>query len=273
MPHGASVPRLRVRTMTNVKIGIQTLGLRQPLRQAIQTAARLGVDGIELDLRSELPPASISQTGLRQLRFMLDDSRLRVSAATFPTRRGYDDSNDLDRRISATQTAMRLARQLHADVLINRLGYIADRGEESGFQRLLESLTAIATFGDRIGVRFAAQTGSEGPQHLARLVDALPEHTVGIDLHPAGLIAAGSSPQEALESLGPHIVHVHACDAVRLFDGRARPAELGRGMADFPEILGRLSEFDYRGWVTIETVNAANPITEAENAIAYLRSL
>jgi len=40
----------------NVKIAIQTRSLRQPLRQAMQTAAQLGAEGIEIDARNELPP-------------------------------------------------------------------------------------------------------------------------------------------------------------------------------------------------------------------------
>jgi sugar phosphate isomerase/epimerase len=49
--------------------------------------------------------------------------------------------------------------------------------------------------------------------------------------------------------------------------------ELGRGTAALPELLGRLTEFDYRGWVTIEARNSADPIGEIENAVSYLRSL
>lgn len=259
--------------MTNVKIGIQTLGLRQSLKQALQTAAKLGADGVELDLRTELPPASMSQTGLRQFRLLLDDLRLRVSAASFPTRRGFDDSNDLDRRISATLTALRCAAQLQADVLIIRVGRIPEDDDDDRCQPMNESLSAIGTMSDRVGVRLAAQTVSASPHQLARLIGLLPEHAMGIDFHPAGLIAAGHSLPEALEVLGPHVVHVHACDAVRMFDIGVKATELGRGTADLPEILGRLSEFDYRGWITVETTNSANPLVEAENAVAYLRSL
>jgi sugar phosphate isomerase/epimerase len=49
--------------------------------------------------------------------------------------------------------------------------------------------------------------------------------------------------------------------------------ELGRGAADMPELLGRLTEFDYRGWVTIERRDSANSIEEIGNAVEYLRSL
>jgi sugar phosphate isomerase/epimerase len=76
-----------------------------------------------------------------------------------------------------------------------------------------------------------------------------------------------------VELLGRHVLHVHACDAVRNVSGRANEVELGRGVADFPELLGRLTEFDYRGWVTIERRDTSNPIDEIENAVAYLRAL
>jgi sugar phosphate isomerase/epimerase len=244
------------------------------LKQALQTAARLQVDGVEIDSRTELPPSELSETGLRQLLKMLDDLRLRVSAVAFPTRRGYDDAADLERRVMATQAALRFATRLRAEVVINHVGQIPDVPEDPRFVRIVEALTAIGAYGDRIGARLAAQTSSDGPLPLARLIAALPEHTVGVNLHPRALIAAGHSPLEAVEVLGPHVLHVHACDAVREAGaGHSSPVELGRGMADIPELIGRLTEFDYRGWVTIEARDAANPIAQIENAVAYLRSL
>jgi sugar phosphate isomerase/epimerase len=260
--------------MPTVKIGIQTRSLRQPLRQALRTAARLGADGVEIDARRELPPAELSQTGLRELHKLLGDLNLRVSAVGFPTRRGYDDPDELERRVFATQAAMRFAVDLRSDVVINRVGRVPESDDDQRFGRLVEALTAIGGHGERVGARLAAQTADVSPQNLARLIAALPEHTVGVDLHPGELILAGHSPQEAVDLLGRHALHVHASDAVRdLGAGRAKPVEIGRGTADLPELLGRLTEFDYRGWVTIETRDAADPITEIGNAVAFLRSL
>jgi sugar phosphate isomerase/epimerase len=260
--------------VSNVKIGIQTRSLHLPLKHALRTAARLGAEGVEIDARTELPPSELSQTGLRQFLKTLDDLHLRVSAVAFPTRRGYDDANDLDRRVAATHAAQRFAASLRTEVIVNRAGRLPDSEQDPRFRQLIEALTAIGTYGDRIGVRLAAQTGSEEPQQLARLIAALPDQTIGVDLHPAALIAAGHSPQLAVEVLGPHVLHVHACDAVRNPGaGRAAAVELGRGTADLPELLGRLTEFDYRGWVTIEARDSADPVAEVENAVSYLRSL
>lgn len=260
--------------MPVVKIGIQTLSLRQPIRRAISTAARLGADGIEIDARTELRPADVSHTGVREFHKLLSDLNLRVSAVAFPTRRGYDVSDDLERRVLATREAMRFAAELRTDVVIVRSGRVPPESNAAGFSRLVEPLTALGAFGDRIGIRLALQTAEVSPADLGRLMAALPEQSVGVDLDPSGLIRAGYSPLEAVELLGPHIVHVHACDAVR--DVAAREAvevELGRGSADFPELLGRLTEFDYRGWVTIERRDSPDPISEIANAVEYLRSL
>jgi sugar phosphate isomerase/epimerase len=38
---------------------------------------------------------------------------------------------------------------------------------------------------------------------------------VGVDLHPTGLIFGGQSPRDVVDVLGPYVLHVHACDAVR----------------------------------------------------------
>ena len=260
--------------MPALKIGIQTRSLRQPLRQSLNTAAQLGAAGVELDARHELRPADISQTGLRDIHKLLSDRNLRVSAIAFPTRRGFDSPDDIDRRVRATQEAMRFAATLHAAVLVLRANYVPAETETAAFNRMAEALTALGAYGDRLGVRPALQTAEPAPADLARLLAALPEQLVGIDLHPTGLIMAGHSPQNAVETLGPHVLHVHACDAVRDFATRQGvEVELGRGSANFPELLGRLTEFDYRGWITIERRDSANPISEIENAVAYLQSL
>jgi sugar phosphate isomerase/epimerase len=257
-----------------VKIGIQTRSLRQPLRQALSTAARLGADGVEIDARHELRPSDLSRTGLREFHKLLADSNLRVSAVAFPTRRGYDDPDDLERRVLATQDAMRFAADLRSEVIINDIGHVADKPEDPGFRRMIEALTAIAATGERTGVRLAAQTTTASPEDLARVIGALPEHSMGIDLYPSGLVAAGHSPARAIESLGPHVLHIHACDAVRnAATRRTNEVELGRGSADFPELLGLLSEFNYRGWTTIERHESPNPILDIENAVAFLRAL
>lgn len=270
----AAVIQVLATIVPGVKIGIQIRSLRQPVRHALTTAARLGAAGVEFDARTELRPSEISQTGLRELQKLLDDRNLRVSAIAYPTRRGYDVAEDLDRRVLGTQDAMRFAATLGCVVVIIRVGRVPTDLDTQAFNREVEALTALSFFGERIGVRLAIQTADASPLELSRLIKALPPGSTGIDLHPTGLILGGHSPQEAVEILGPHVLHVHACDAVRdVSTQTAVEVELGRGAADFPDLLGQLTEFDYRGWVTIERRDSANPIAEIGNAVEFLRSL
>lgn len=262
-------------TVTDIKIGIQTRSLRQPLRKALQTAARLGADGVEIDARSELIPAELSQTGLRQFRKLLDDYRLKLSAVAFPTRRGYEVPDDLERRVLATQATMNMAYELGANVVVNRVGRIPTSADDPSFTRLAEALTALAAHGERVGARLAAIPGGESPADLARLLAALPDGAIGVDFHPVALIQGGHSTAEALDELGRYVLHVHACDAVRdSAAARAIEVDLGRGMADVPALIGQLTaQFGYRGWVTIERRDAADPVTSIGDAVAFLRSL
>ncbi len=73
--------------------------------------------------------------------------------------------------------------------------------------------------------------------------------------------------------LGPHILHVHATDAVRdLGRGRNVEVPLGRGSVDWPALLGTLEQRGYRGYFTIQR-DSANPEMEIGQAVQYLRSL
>ncbi len=259
--------------MLRLKIALQTRCLGQIPKQALLTAARLGYEGVQIDAREELPAAELSETGLRQLRKMLDDLNLRVGSVAFPTRRGYGEAEDLERRLEATLAAMRLASQLGAGVLVVTTGTLPAVGAPER-SVLLEALTALATQGGRLGVVPALACPKADPKELADLVAELPEGLVGVDLSPADLIRLGGSPREFVAALGRDVAHVFANDAVSGVGGAgAADVELGRGLADFPELLGALEEFDYRGWITVQRRNSQRIVDDVADAIAYLRAL
>lgn len=256
------------------KIEAQTRCFAQPIRKALHTAARIECDGVQIDARHELRPADLSDTGLRQLRKILDDLNLRIGSVAFPTRRGYADPTDLDRRLEATLQAMQLASRLHAHILVCTLGPLPDAEAVDQRATLVDALATLATHGNRLGVTLAAQTSAVGADTLVEFIQSLPQGTLALDLHPARLIAQGESPAEFVATAGPHIAHVHAVDAVRdLASGSCAEVELGRGSVDFPQLLGMLEEFEYRDWMTVERRQSGQPIEEMANAVKFLRSL
>ncbi|HEX3998161.1 MAG TPA: sugar phosphate isomerase/epimerase family protein [Pirellulales bacterium] len=260
--------------MPALKIGIAIASLRQPFAKALFTAASLGATAVEIDARTDLKPAELSQTGLRQLRKMLDDRGLRVSAIAYPTRRGYQIAEQLEARVAGTKEAMKLAYALGTSVVVNQVGRVPAESSGEEWNLLVEALTDLGRFGQHTGAQLAAQTGTESGADLARLIAALPAASIGVDLDPGSLLANDFSPIEAVEALGPHVVHVHATDGVRdLARGRGLEVPLGRGSADYPAILSRLEESGYRGWFTIFRRAAADPVAEIGAAVQYLQSL
>jgi len=257
-----------------LKIGIQLTSLRLPFRKALVVAAQLGATGVEIDARQELRPEELSQTGLRELRKLLEELSLRVVAVRFQTRRGYDVADDLERRVAATKAAMKFAADLRAPIVVNQIGRVPSEPDTPAWNLLVDTLTDLSGYGQHIGAVLAAQTGSEPGPDLARLLAVLPPQGVGVDLDPGNLIVNGYSPREAIESLGSSILHVHARDGVRdLGRGRGLEVPLGRGSADFPALLGSLEEHAYRGYFTVVRDSSDDPQFEIGEAVKYLKSL
>lgn len=260
--------------MPPLKIGIAISSLRQPFAKALFTAASLGATAVEIDARSDLKPSELSQTGLRQLRKMLDDQRLRVSAIAYPTRRGYQVADQLEARIAGTKEAMKLGYALGTSVVVNQVGRVPAEPSGKEWNLLIEALSDLGRFSQHTGAQLAAQTGTESGADLARLIAALPTGSIGVDLDPGSLLVNEFSPVEAVEALGPHIIHVHATDGVRdLARGRGMEVPLGRGSADYPTLLGKLEECGYHGYFTIFRRSVEDPIAELGAAVQYLQNL
>jgi sugar phosphate isomerase/epimerase len=205
---------------------------------------------------------------------MLEDLNLRVSALSFRTRRGYADASELDRRIDATKRALQLAYELGTNVVVNHIGRVPPDDDVNGLSTLRTALADLGREGQRVGALLAAETGTESGADLLKLIDSLPPGSIGVDFNPANLITHGFDPREAAQKLGAHVLHVHATDGTRdVAAGRGIEVPLGRGSAEFPELLGALEEHQYRGYLTIRRTESNNPLEEIAAAVKYLRAL
>lgn len=259
--------------MPNLKIGIDLASLRQSPARGLETAARLGAAGVRLDVRRQLRPGDLTQTGLRQFRKQLDDLNLRVAGLSFATRRGYACADDLDRRMAATRDALEMAHRVGTSLVSLQIGPVPAE-DDSTLATLLGALSDLGAHSDRVGAVIAVRTVGLTAADLSRLLDKLPAGTLGLDLDPAGLIVSGDSPLHVAEELGSHVAHVTVRDAVRdPIEGHSLEVVLGRGTADFPVLLGTLAQYDYRNWLTIAGTGGEDPQTELGNAVKYLTSL
>ncbi len=243
-----------------------------PIRQGLLAAAQMGAAAVELNVRSEIHPSQLSDTGLRQLRKMLDDLNLKVAAVRFPTRRGYDHVQDLDRRIEGTKAAMGLAYRLNCPVVVNQIGMVPESDDDPVWSSLQAVVDDLGRHGARVGAFFAAETGTDPGERLERLLGSCDEGFVAVALNPGQLIINRHSVHDAVKSLKQRIQLVCAVDGVLdLAAGRGLSVPLGQGTADFPELIGMLEDTQYRGHYVVG--RAESTPDELQQGIEYLRNL
>jgi sugar phosphate isomerase/epimerase len=260
--------------MLQIRLGIELASLKLPFKKGLLTAKELGAEAVEIDLRNELRPEDLSQTGVRHVRKVLDDLNLRISAVAFRTRRGYAVLDELDARIDATKRAMRTAYELGTNVVINHIGCVPPESDAAAMSTLVEALSDLGRHAQRVGAMLAAETGTESGEALAALIARLPPGSLGVDLNPANLILQGHAPRRAAEALAEHVLHIHATDATRdLALARGVEVPLGQGNAEFPELLGVLEEHQYRGYITVARHDTDNPVADVRQALQFLRNL
>lgn len=235
-------------------------------------AARLGAQGVELNARTAIHPSQLSDTGVRQLRKMLDDLNLRVASIRYPTRRGYDNPQDLDRRVEGTKEAMNLAYRLGCSLVVNQIGRVPDSDDDPGFSALQSVIDDIGRHGARVGAFLAAETGSDPGDRLESLLDGREDGFVAVAFNPGQLIINRHSVKEALIALKQRVQIVCAVDGViDLAAGRGLSVPLGQGTADFPELLGILEDAQFRGSFVVGRQDSA--VEELAQGVEYLRNL
>jgi len=260
--------------MDTSRLAVPVAPLGRDLRRALRAARDLGFHAVELDARSGLDPAAMSQTGRRQIRKWLGDEGLSVSGIAFPTRGGYGDAERLEGRIFATKEALELAYDLGARLVFNHVGEIPATAEGPAWRLLVDVLSDIGTFSQHVGATLCAEVGRAAAADLARLIAALPEGSLACDIVTGSLVVHGHDPAGAVEALGGHVAAVHATDAVAgAFAGRGRAVVLGTGQVDFATVLAALDERGYRGWIGLDPVEPREAREEFAAALGYLGSL
>ena len=258
--------------MNRLKFGIRLESLGLPLRKALQQASSLGVRGVQVDAVGDLSPNNLSETGRREFRHLLRGYNLELTALGCPLRRGLDAAEDQQPRIEHVRKVMALGYDLGPRIVLVQAGQVPeDVNSERGI-RLNEALTALAQYGDRIGVILALETGLESGAVLRAFLDRFDTGSLGVNFDPANLLLHGFDVYESVRALSDKIVHAHAKDARAACASRAaQEVPLGHGDIDWMQLLATLEEVEYHGWLTIERETGDNRIADVTAAVSFLR--
>ncbi len=258
--------------MPQLNIAVRLDSMQLPIKRALATASQLGARAVEIDARNTVKPSELSETGLRQFRKMLDDLNLRIAAVRFQTRRGYDNPQDLDRRVEATKSAMQFAYKLGCNVVVNQIGLVPESEEAPNWSAFQQVVHDLGRYGARIGAFLAAETGTESGERLAKILDGADDAFVAVALNPGQLIINRHSVSDAIVALKDRIQTISAVDGVLdLAAGRGASVPLGQGTADFPQMIGMLEDIQYRGPYIVG--RADSTMGELAQGIEYLSNL
>ena len=279
-----------------MKIGVITDCFKKSHTEGIETAAALGLDGVQIYATTgSFSPETLSDEDKAAYKRLLKEKELAVSALCGDMGGyGFEREEDNGERIERTKRIIDLAAEFGTDTVTTHIGVIPADKSEPRYAVMLRALTECGLYAKQKGVTLAIETGPEKASTLlAFLKDT--EGGVGVNLDPANFVmVTGQDPVEAVFLLRDYIVHTHAKDGIML-DPDQDPTEvyhafavggvdalnacagfqevpLGEGQVDWPRCIAALREIGYDGWLTIEREAGDQPEKDIALAASFLRA-
>ncbi len=180
-------------------------------------------------------------------------------------------------RIAHIKKASDFAKQSGIDAVQTHCGFIPENPNAPVYKETITAMREVAGYCKRNGQNFRYETGQETPITLVRAIQDVGLDNQGVNFDLANLILYGkANPVDAIELLGPYVQGIHAKDGLWPTNPRKLGEEvpIGKGKVDFPRIIARLKELNYRGAVTIEReISGPQQVEDVRAAKAYLEKL
>ena len=180
-------------------------------------------------------------------------------------------------RIAHIKKASDFAKQCGIAAVQTHCGFIPENPNDPVYKETVTAMRDVAGYCKRNGQNFRYETGQETPIALVRAIQDVGLDNQGVNFDLANLILYGkANPVDAIELLGPYVQGIHAKDGLWPTNPKELGQEvpIGKGKVDFPRIIGRLKELNYRGAVTIvREISGAQQVEDVRAAKAYLEKL
>lgn len=278
------------------KIGVFLEALRCDVKQAIENARLMGVNGVSFyGGLGDLDCDKLTINEKNKFLSSLKKNNLEVSAVCADLG-GYGFAREIDNdfKIAKTKRIMEFALELNCNIITTHIGVIPN-SKCKDREILLDACRNLGEYGNNIGVKIAIETGSEKACVLKEFLDELNIKSVGVNFDPANLVmVTDDDPIQATLFLKEYIFHTHVKDGIMLkkadpayiYDIFARrgikdvnlsdyfkETSLGEGNVNIPKWLKVLTQISYEGYLTIERETINNPLDDVKKAINYIKSL
>jgi sugar phosphate isomerase/epimerase len=182
-----------------------------------------------------------------------------------------------DARIAHIKKASDFAKQCGIAAVQTHCGFISENPNDPIYKETIAAMREVAGYCQRNGQNFRYETGQETPITLVRAIQDVGLNNQGVNFDLANLILYGkANPVDAIELLGPYIQGIHAKDGLWPTNPKELGQEvpIGKGKVDFPRIIARLKEMNYRGAVTIEReISGQQQMEDVRASKAFLEKL
>jgi len=182
-----------------------------------------------------------------------------------------------DARIAHIKKASDFAKQCGIEAVQTHCGFIPENPNDPLYKETIAVVREVAGYCKRNGQNLRYETGQETPITLVRTIQDVGLDNQGVNFDLANLILYGkANPVDAIELLGQYVQGIHAKDGLWPTNPRELGQEvpIGKGKVDFPRIIRRLKDLNYRGAVTIEReISGPQQVEDVRGAKAYLEKL
>ena len=277
--------------MYQFPIGVMLHSFRCPTKEAIEKAAKLNVQGIQLLATcGENSPEELVGSKRKELMDMMKSNGLCFSALCGDFNVGFTDPERNPELIEKSKRVLDLAKELETNIVTTHIGVVPTDRSSERYKIMQEACFELSRYADSLDAHFAIETGPELAVTLKMFLDDLGSKGVAVNFDPANFVmVTGDDPVKGVYTLKDYIVHTHAKDGMKLKN--ASPEEiykyideekhsgreyielpLGHGHVDFDNYLKALEEVGYRGYLTIEREVGDNPSADIGMAAEFLKN-
>ncbi len=258
-----------------MKIGIRNGSLGMDPLAAVEAAAELGYDSVELDIGADYAQSILWQAeGRRSLYEASKDKGCEIASLCLgafwqispASRDEYVRAEASELTTAATAFAAGLGAQW---MLLPITPGGDDVDHDECIRRWIEEVAAVAPVAEDLGVHYCLENVGRGcgksATDLLGLIVGINSPAVGIYYDIGNAVAFGNDPVAEIEELSELIRIVHVKDREGDF--------LGEGIVPIEACMKALVRIGYDGYLVLETPATDDPMTAGAANLEYLRRL
>ena len=253
-----------------MRIGAMQGILRRSGSVLVETAAAIGFDGVELDLRPGNPVFTAED--LQDVRRAAALAGVAIPSLCLGALNGFGfkspDPAVRERAVEFIRNAIRVAGELGARVVLVPFFGASELFTPEDRERAARGMAGVAPEAERAGVVLAMENTLSAEQDL-EMLSAIGSPAVGVYFDVSNAMWWHHNSPDEIRRLGPAIAQIHFKDG----SGGHSNAMLGRGHVDYPACVAAMRDIGYDGWVVLESAAPHDPIEDARSNLAFARGL